>query len=94
MRAWNLIVQDFSLVQNLAMGIRNNLYFNLLSACAKRVHIGDTVVIHNYVGEHRKVIKTVAEKKKVKIDGNLCICLEFEDKAKVSRKVVSGVRKQ
>lgn len=64
MRAWNLVVMKPELVREIQAGTRNCLRFNIRAVSAKRIHIGDTVQIHSYFGQHLVVEKVVSNKTK------------------------------
>ena len=84
MRAWNLLVKELELVDKIASGSRNNLCFAKESKSIKKVHVGDTVIIHNCVGEHCRVVKKIAKKKMVRVkksedeEESPAICIWFE----------------
>ena len=59
MRAWPLLVKDQYLVGDISLGNRKYLCFVKAASTAKRVHVGDTVMIHNYFGPHRVVVKSL-----------------------------------
>ena len=84
MRAWNLLVEELELVDKIASGFRNNLCFAKESKSIKRVHVGDTVIIHNYSGEHHQVVKKVSKKEMVRAkrsedeEESPAICIWFD----------------
>lgn len=65
MRAWNLLVKDARLVNLIMFGFRDHLRFDKKAKSVKRVHVGDTVIIHNYFGPHCQVEKKVIRKRMV-----------------------------
>lgn len=85
MRAWPLLVKDQYLVGDISLGNRKYICFVKSASTAKRVHVGDTVMIHNCFGPHRVVVKKVVEKRMIRRPGQEanpeqvpCIYLRFE----------------
>lgn len=66
MRAWNLLVKDTRLVKLIMIGYRDHLRFRKDAKSVKRVHVGDTVMIHNFFGVHYSVEKRVVKKQMVR----------------------------
>lgn len=54
MRAWNVVVRDYDIVHRILRGHRRHICFRKTARTAKKIHVGDTVIVHNYFGPHLK----------------------------------------
>ena len=84
MRMINLVAANLRITTAIKSGRRKFLRFDLNSAPAKRVHIGDIVRIYTYNADFPPVVRKVCNKQKImavkpgETDPSPVICLWFE----------------
>lgn len=78
MRAWNLLVKDRQIIEEMLTACRHYVNFAVTAKTVKKVKPGDTVIFHNYYGKYMFAEKIVTSKKVVRKDtGEKAIQLRF-----------------
>jgi len=78
MRAWNLLVNDRQMIEEMLLNYRHHVNFAVTAKTVKKVKPGDTVIFHNYHGVYMYAEKIVTSKKIVRKDtGEKAIQLRF-----------------
>ena len=78
MRAWNLLVNDRQMIEEMLLARRQHVNFAVTAKTVKKVKPGDIVIFHNYYGKYMFAEKIVTSKKVVRKDtGEKAIQLRF-----------------